>query len=82
MLAKQYWEINHNPNSLLARNFKEKYFPKAPFRIAHHNLINLGFGEESSSLITPNLLEGDGGLAKETLSHLLTRIGSRLNHIT
>ena len=27
MLAKQYWKISQNPNSLLARTYKAKYFP-------------------------------------------------------
>ena len=28
MLAKQYWRMVHNPNSLLAKTFKPKYFPR------------------------------------------------------
>ena len=27
MLAKQYWKLNQNPNSLLARTYKAKYYP-------------------------------------------------------
>lgn len=27
MLAKKFWRINHNPQSLLAKTFKAKYFP-------------------------------------------------------
>ena len=27
MLAKQYWNLNQNPNSLLARTYKAKYYP-------------------------------------------------------
>ena len=28
MLAKRYWRISHNPNSLVARTFEAKYFPR------------------------------------------------------
>ena len=28
MLAKQYWRLCHNPNSLIARTFKAKYYPR------------------------------------------------------
>ena len=27
MLAKQYWKLSQNPNYLLARTYKAKYFP-------------------------------------------------------
>ena len=28
MLNKQFWKINHQPHSLLARTYKAKYFPR------------------------------------------------------
>ena len=28
MLAKQFWRISHNPQFLMARTFKAKYFPR------------------------------------------------------
>lgn len=32
MLAKQYWKIQSNPNSLLARTYKAKYFPRTSLK--------------------------------------------------
>ena len=29
MISKQFWRIQHSPNSLLARTFKAKYFPRS-----------------------------------------------------
>lgn len=28
MVAKQFWRIQHSPNSLLAKTYKAKYFPR------------------------------------------------------
>ena len=35
MLAKQYWRIQNKPNSLLARTYKAKYFPRTTLK--EHN---------------------------------------------
>ena len=32
MLAKQYWKIHNNPNSLLTRTYKAKYFLRTPIK--------------------------------------------------
>ena len=32
MLAKRYWKIQSNPNSLLARTYKTKYFPRTSLK--------------------------------------------------
>ena len=49
MLAKQFWKINHNPQSLLAQTYKSKYFPNCSIQDcvpkSHHswywkNIIN------------------------------------------
>lgn len=49
MLAKQFWKISHNPQSLLAQTYKSKYFPNCSIQDcvpkSHHswywkNIIN------------------------------------------
>lgn len=32
MIAKQFWRIQHNPNSLLARTFQRKYYSSNSLR--------------------------------------------------
>ena len=32
LVAKQFWRIQHCPNSLLAKTFKAKYFPRSSLR--------------------------------------------------
>ena len=36
MIAKQFWRIQDNPNSLLTRTFKKKYFPGCSLREYQH----------------------------------------------
>ena len=72
MLAKQFWRIAHNPQSLLARTLKVKYFPK-------------GFTHDCSpkphnSWIWRNIIKSEtrvnGGLGGVHIFPLLTKIGS------
>ena len=41
MISKQFWRIQHSPNSLLARTYKAKYFPRTSIQdyrpIPHHS---------------------------------------------
>lgn len=43
LIAKQFWKIQENPNSLLTRTFKKKYFPTCSLREyqpkSHHSWI-------------------------------------------
>ena len=43
MVSKQYWRMQNNPNSLMARTFKTKYFPRTSIREykpkPHHSWI-------------------------------------------
>ena len=77
MLVKQFWRISHNPNFLLARTFKAKYFPRGSIQDCTPKPVNLGFEEVSLNLRTPNSKKEDGGLAKAVMFHSIIKIGSK-----
>lgn len=72
MIAKQYWRLHDNPNSLLARTFKKKYFPTCSLREyqpkPHHSWVWRNITESKcSSLHHGRWLIGNG--SQIPLSH-------------
>lgn len=82
ILAKQYWRISYSPDSLLARTFKGKYFPRGSIQDCTPKPHQPSSGEVSSCLITPNLEKEDAGLAKVIMFHSHIQIGSKPTRIT
>lgn len=64
LVAKQFWRINHNPQSLIARALKAKYFPRCSIHNCtpkpHHSWISRGIINQRN----PKLKEGRWGIGK------------------
>ena len=64
MVTKQFWRINHNSNSLMARAFKAKYFPRISIHEctpkSHHSWIWGGIVNQKN----PKLKEGRWWIGK------------------
>ena len=58
MLAKQYWRINQNPNSLLARTYKAKYFPNCALQDCTPKPHHSWFWKNIIKQDNPKLREG------------------------
>lgn len=76
MLAKQFWRINHNPQSLLARALKDKYFPRCSIHDCSPKSHHSWLCRSILKLENPKLKEGSGGLGGVLtyLSHIMPSI--------
>ena len=63
MIVKQVWRITQNPNTLMARTFKAKYFPESDIFFFHVSLLLLyhGYGEAFSNTENLWLVKHNGG---------------------
>lgn len=73
MLAKQYWNLYQNPNSLLVRTYKVKYYPNY-YKNTLQSLIILGVGRILLSRVILDLGRGNGELVLDSISHLLIKL--------